>query len=168
MKTKITLCIAVLLIGFTSNAQTKVGTVDSEYIITKMPQFNLVQERIKSYGAKLDSIHTKKIAAYDNKLKAFNDASKTLSEADKKTKYAELGDLNKNVVMFRENGTKMMQIRKDEFMIPLYKKLADVTAVIAKENGYTQILTTTGNEFAYIDSRFDITKLILDKLSSKE
>ena len=168
MKTKITLCIAILFIGFTSNAQSKVGTVDSEYIITKMPQFNLVQERIKSYGAKLDSIHTKKIAAYDSKVKAFNEASKTFSEADQKAKYAELGALNKDVVMFRENGTKMMQLRKDEFMRPLYKKITDVIETVAKENGYTQILTTTGNEFAYIDSRFDITKLILEKLSSKE
>jgi outer membrane protein len=168
MKTKIIVCIAILFIGFTSNAQSKVGTVDSEYIITKMPQFNLVQERIKSYGAKLDSIHTKKIAAYDIKVKAFNEASKTLSEDDKKMKYAELGKLNQDVVMFRENGAKMMQLRKDEFMIPLYKKIADVTAIVAEENGYTQILTTTGNEFAYIDNRFDITKLILEKLSSKE
>lgn len=167
MKTKIIVFIAVLFIGFTSNSQTKVGTVDSEYIITVMPQFNLVQERIKSYGAKLDSINNKKISEYDTKVKAFNAASKTLSDADKKTKYAELGKLNQDLAKFRENGTKMMQLRKDEFMRPLYKKVTDLTATVAKENGYTQILTITGNEFAYIDEKFDITKLILAKLGLK-
>jgi len=35
---------------------------------------------------------------------------------------------------------------------------------VAKENGYTQILTITGNEFAYIDSKFDITELVLKNL----
>lgn len=168
MKTKITLFIAILFIGFTSNAQTKTGTIDSEYIITKMPQFNLVNERIKSYGAKLDSINNKKISEYDVKVKAFNAVVKTLSEADKKTKYAELGSLNKDLAKFRENGTKMMQLRKDEFMRPLYRKITEVTAAVAKENGYTQILTLTGNEFAYIDEKFDITQLVLAKLGIKE
>jgi outer membrane protein len=168
MKTKITLFIAILFIGFTSNAQTKVGTIDSQYVITRMPQFNLVNERIKSYGAKLDSINNKKIDEYDVKVKAFNAVSKTLSDADKKTKYAELGSLNQDLAKFRQNGTKMMQLRKDEFMRPLYKKVADVTAEVAKEKGYTQILTTTGNEFAYIDEKFDITQLVLAKLGIKE
>ena len=168
MKTKITLFIAILFIGLTSNAQTKTGTIDSEYIITKMPQFNQVNERIKSYGAKLDSINNKKIDEYDAKVKAFNAVIKTLSEADKKTRYAELGALNKDLAKFRENGTKMMQLRKDEFMRPLYRKITEVTATIAKENGYTQILTLTGNEFAYIDEKFDITQLVLAKLGIKE
>ena len=167
MKTKFTLFIAVLFIGFTSNSQTKVGTVDSDYIITKMPQLKIVQERIKNYGAKLDSINNKKISEYDAKVKAYNEAAKTLSEADKKTKYVEIGKLNQDLAKFRENGTKMMQLRKDEFMRPLYKKIAEVTEVVAKENGYTQILTSTGNEFAYIDRKFDITELILKKLGIK-
>ena len=50
-----------------------------------------------------------------------------------------------------------------------YKKIInEVIEGIAKEKGYTQILTLTGNNFAYIDVKHDITKLVLDKLGIKE
>ena len=53
-------------------------------------------------------------------------------------------------------------------MRPLYKKLSEVIAEVSKANGYTQILTTNGNQFGYIDERYDITKLVLEKLGIKE
>jgi outer membrane protein len=168
MKTKFTLFIAILCIGFSMNAQTKVGTVDSELIVTKMPQLKSVQERLKNYAAKLDSINAIKIKDYDTKVKAFNDASKTMSEEDKKNKYGEIAKMNQEISKFRQNGTQLMQLRRTEYMRPLYKKIADVVEEIAKEKGYSQILTTTGNQFAYIDEKHDITKLVMDKMGIKE
>jgi len=168
MKTKITLFIAVLCIGLSTNAQSKLGTIDVEYIIAKMPQLKQVQERIKKYGAKLDSINNKKIKEYDVKVKAFNEVSKTLSEEDKKVRYTEIGKMNQDITTFRQNGTKLMQLRKDEFMRPLYKKITDLSAIVAKEKGYTQILTIGGSSFAYLDENLDITKLVLAKLGIQE
>lgn len=75
--------------------------------------------------------------------------------------------MNNDINKFRQNGTKMMQIRREEFMRPLYNKIAETVAQIAKEKGYTQILTVTGNQFAYIDEKHDITKLVLAKLNLK-
>ena len=57
-----------------------------------------------------------------------------------------------------------MGLKRDELMRPLYTMLSEAIATVAKENGYTQILTITGNEFAYIDSKFDITELVLKNL----
>ncbi|WKD86542.1 hypothetical protein KCTC32516_01918 [Polaribacter huanghezhanensis] len=168
MKNRITLIIATFFICLTISAQTKVGTVDREYIIAKMPQLKTVQERIKNYGAKLDSINTIKIAKYDATVKVFNDNIKTLPEADKKTKFAEISKLKQEITQFQKNGTTMMQLRRNEFMRPLYQKVNELIEGIAKEKGYTQILTVTGNNFAYIDTKHDITKLVLDKLGIKE
>ena len=168
MKTKITLFIAILCAGLSSNAQTKLGTIDVEYIVAKMPQLKQVDERLKKYGAKLDSISNKKVKEYDLKVKAFNEVVKTLSDEDKKAKYTEIGKMNQDIANFRQNGTKLMQLRKDEFMRPLYKKITDLTASIAKEKGYSQILTIAGSSFAYIDEKLDITKLVLAKLGLKE
>lgn len=168
MKTKITLFIAVLCIGLSMNAQTTLGTIDVEYIIAKMPQLKQVHERVKKYGAKLDSINNKKIKEYDAKVKAFNEVIKTLSDEAKKTKYTEIGKMNQDIAKFRQNGAKLMQLRKDEFMRPLYKKITELTSVIAKEKGYSQILTIEGSSFVYIDEKHDITKLVLAKLDIKE
>jgi outer membrane protein len=58
----------------------------------------------------------------------------------------------------------LLKLRRDELMRPLYKKLSDLIAVVSKENGYSQVFTRTGNQFAYFDSNFDITKLVMYKL----
>ena len=52
-------------------------------------------------------------------------------------------------------------------MRPLYKKLRESIAEIAKADGYTQIITSSGNELAYIDDNFDITKKVMTKLGLK-
>jgi len=168
MKTKFTLFITILFIGFSTHAQNKVGTVDSDYIMARMPQLKTVQERISKYGAKLDSIRKDKIAQYDAKAKAYNDAVKTLSEADKKTKYDEIAKMNQEILKFRQNASQMMQLRREEYLRPLYKKIGDVVAQVAKEKGYSQILTSNGNQFAYFDPKHDITKLVLEKMGIKE
>ena len=167
MKSKIIFFTAILL-SLSTFSQTKVGTINSELIIGKMPQMKAVLERVKNYGKKLDSSFNIRTKEYQTKVKAFNDVQKTLPEADKKTRYQELVSLEQDLQKFRVNGTKMMQLQKSEYIRPLYKKLNEVIAEVAKENGYTQILTTGGNEFGYIDERFDITKLVLNKLGIKE
>ncbi len=167
MKSKITLLIAVLLTTI-SFAQTKLGTVNSDLIIDKMPQMKNVLRRVENYGKRLDSSFQVKAKEYQAKIEAYKTAEKTLSDADKKTKVQEINVLDQEMGKFRQNGTKMMQLQRDENMRPLYKKLSEVIAEVAKANGYTQILTTNGNQFGYIDKDFDITQLVLNKLGIKE
>lgn len=164
MKLKLTLLLAIILSSFSVNAQTKLGTVDSEYILSLMPELETVTIRMKSYGAKLDSTFNIKVKEYDAKVDAYNKAEKTLSAAEKKTKYDELVALDQDLNKFRQNGATLMELRKDDLYKPLYNKMAEVIDVVAKENGYTQILTVSGNQFAYIDVKFDITDLVLKKL----
>ncbi len=168
MKTKITLIIATFFVCFATTAQTKVGTVDREFIIAKLPQLKTVQERISKYGARLDSINKTKVAEHDAAVKVFNDNIKNLSETDKKTKFTEISKLKQEISQFQKNGTTMMQLRRNDFMRPLYQKVNEIIEGIAKEKGYTQILTVSGNNFAYLDTNHDITKLVLAKLEIKE
>lgn len=167
MKLKITFILALFFIGFT-NAQTKVGTVDSELIISKMPQMKGVLQRVENYGKQLDSSFQIKATEYKTKVDSFKAEQELMTDDDKKSRVQEIQVLEQEMAKFRQNGTAMMQIQREQSLRPLYKKVSEVIAEVAKENGYTQILTTTGNEFGYLDERFDITKLVLDKLGIKE
>jgi len=168
MKFKITLFIAILFSSLSIQAQNKVGTVDSEYILSKMPQMAAVQTRISDYGAKLDSSFNIKVKEYDAKVDAYKKAEKTMTDIVKKSKYEELANLEEDLQKFRQNGITMMQLRRSEYLKPLYKRITEVIAEVAKANGYSQILTITGNELAYLDSKFDITKLVMAKMGIKD
>lgn len=166
MKFKLT----ILFIAFISSlaiAQTKVGTIDSDYIISIMPETKIVMERTQEYGAKLDSSFSIKAKEYQDKVADFKKNEAEYGELMKKTLINEIGLMEQDIKKYQENGNKLMQLKQNELMRPLYKLLNDAIASIAKENKYTQILTTTGNQFAYIDDKFDITELVMAKLGVK-
>ena len=85
MKLKITFILALFFIGFT-NAQTKVGTVDSELIISKMPQMKGVLQRVENYGKQLDSSFQIKATEYKTKVDSFKAEEKIMTDDDKKIK----------------------------------------------------------------------------------
>ena len=163
MKLKIT----VLFIAFISSltiAQTKVGTIDSEYIIGMMPETKKVVEITKSYGAMLDSTFSIRVTDFKVRLEDYKLKEKDMGALEKKTIQKELAGLEQDIKKYQKNGNTLMGLKRDKLMRPLYTMVSEAIAVVAKENEYTQILTITGNEFAYIDSKFDIPELVLKNL----
>tara|TARA_R110002049_G_scaffold63_13_gene424 strand:- start:7045 stop:7563 length:519 start_codon:yes stop_codon:yes gene_type:complete len=163
MKLKITV-LFVAFISTISIAQTKVGTIDSDYIVNYMPEAKTVIKMTQDYGAKLDSSFNIKVQDFKTKLEDYKTKEKDMGPLEKKTVQQELGALEQDINKYQKNGNTLMGLKRDELMRPLYKKLNDAISAVSKENGYTQILTTTGNQFAYIDEKFDITDLVIKKL----
>ncbi|MCG1037232.1 OmpH family outer membrane protein [Polaribacter sargassicola] len=159
--------IIFILIAFLSTisfAQTKVGTIDTDYIIGLMPESKIVLERTQDYGAKLDSTFNIKLAEYKTKVDDYKKNEETLGVLAKKTTIQELTEMEADINRYQQNGQKLLQLKQEELMRPLYKKLNDVIQEVAKAEKYTQILTISGNQFAYIDSKFDLTELVMSKL----
>tara|TARA_B110000503_G_scaffold82337_1_gene125647 strand:+ start:157 stop:675 length:519 start_codon:yes stop_codon:yes gene_type:complete len=167
MKSKIT----ILLIAFISTvsiAQSKVGTIDSDYIMSLMPEAKIVMARTQAYGIKLDSSFAIKTQNYQARIDEFKSKEKEMGELMKKTLINEIAALEQDIKKYQTNGNKLMQLKQNELMRPLYKILNDAINIVSKENGYTQVLTSTGNQFVYIDVKFDITALVMAKLGVKE
>jgi len=167
MKSKITM-VLIAFLSTVSIAQTKVGTIDSEYIVSLMPETKIVIERSQAYGAKLDSSFAIKVEKFQTKLKDFQDNQETLSDLMKKTKNKELAEMEADIKKYQQNGSQLMKLKQNELMRPLYKKLSEAINEVSIANNFTQVLTITGNQFAYVDDKFDITKLVMNKLGIKE
>jgi len=166
MTSKISI-ILFLLISTFSFSQSKVGTIDNDYIINLMPESKVVIKRAQDYGAKLDSSFSIKMKEFQDKVAKFRSEEKEMGELMKKTTMKELSAMEQDIKKYQDNGSKLMQLKQNELMRPLYKKLNDAISEVVKEHGYTQILTTSGNQFAYIDEKYDITELVMAKLGIK-
>jgi|TARA_B110001454_G_scaffold218256_1_gene245757 outer membrane protein len=166
MKSKIILLLVAFL-STVSIAQSKVGTIDSEYIVSLMPEAKIVLKRSQAYGAKLDSSFSIKVEKFQVKLKYLQDNKETLSDLMKKTKNKELAEMEADIKKYQQNGSQLLKLKQNELMRPLYNKLSEAIRDVSKANNFTQVLTITGNQFAYVDDKFDITKLVIDKLGIK-
>ena len=92
MKVKI-LMFVLCFIGFFANGQTKVGTINSEFIVGLMPEAEEVLSELKIYAAKLDSSYQVKLADYNAKVTAFQNLDPNLSDNFKKVKIEEINAL---------------------------------------------------------------------------
>ena len=160
------LLVLFCLTGMLAKGQTKVGTVDSELIVGLMPEMDKVVSMLGQYAKRLDSSYQQKVKEYQGKVAAYQKL-KGVSDEYKKIKVQEIGELEKGLQQSQQNGSQLVQLKRNELMRPLYKKISNIIAEIAKAEGYTQILTTSGNEFAFVDPKYDLTEKIMNRLGIK-
>ncbi|TXE21437.1 OmpH family outer membrane protein [Psychroflexus gondwanensis] len=155
--------IALLTLSLSAFSQTKVGTINNEYILSQMPEIKDVEERLKIYSAKLDSTIQQKYVEYQEVVAIYNEGEKDMSDLMKKMKQGEIVDLEEDLQNLQENSSKMLQLQQDEYLRPLYNKIGKTVEAIVIEDGFTQIFDEN-NSIIYIDPKFDITLKTLKKM----
>lgn len=168
MRIKHLLCtVAIVFFSFAVSAQTKVGTVNINIIVSKLPEIAQVKIGIQDYEKQLQSDLKLKLDAYGKEVEEANKAFETMSEEDKKKKQQEIFELETDIQKFRQNAAQLAQLKQEELMRPLYKKVGTAVSVIAKEEKFSHVFTLDGNELAYVDPQFDLTIKVAKKLGLK-
>ncbi|MGM1055067.1 MAG: OmpH family outer membrane protein [Bacteroidota bacterium] len=160
----IILVLAILITGTSLHAQTKVGTIDADFILQQMPEMVQVQEDMKTYNTELQENLQSTIKSYEELIAAYQAAVDTFSEEEKQSKEDEIIALENEIKNFRQKASVLMQIRNNELTQPLYMKIDEAMKAIIAEQGYTQILNTSANGLAYADEKYDITDAVMKKL----
>ena len=146
----------------TSFAQTKVGTVDVEYIIGNMTtELETVNSNLKTYEEQLSKELKEKMDAYEAKYSDYEAKQATMDAATKQSSQQEIVTLENEIVKYRQNGTQLLQIRRDELLSPLYQKVGAALDAEAKASGYTQVFTLGSGALGYADPNHDLTKKVM-------
>lgn len=158
------LALAVLITSFSLQAQTKVGTIDAEFILSQMPEIATVEEGIKTYNTKLQEDLQTTIKKYEEMIASYQANNATFTEEEKAAKESEIISAENDIKNFRQKASVLMQVRRNELTQPLYEKMdVAMKAVIEKEK-YTQVFNTSINGMAYADEKYDITEAVMKNL----
>jgi len=155
--------ILFLFITITGVSQSKVGTVDVDFILSNMPELPAIQKQIEEYGKELDAEFNKNLEAYNALVKEYTDGEVGFTIAQKKTKQEEIVNSESELNKFQQNGSKLINLRRDDLLRPLYQKIGVSLEKIAAAEGYTQVLQLD-NLVVYADNAYDITLTILKDL----
>lgn len=161
---KLILVLSLAFISFSSFAQTKVGTIDAEYILAQLPEMVQVAEGMKVYNEDLQKGLEQTVADYEKLVKDYQANSTTFTEEEKKTKETEIITLENDIKSFRQKAGVMMQMKRNELTQPLYEKINEAMLQVIEEENYTQILHSGGNALAFSAEEFDITMKVIKKL----
>jgi len=146
-----------------SAQESKVGTIDIDYILSLMPELSEVQEQVKAYQTELSDGYSEKLAQYEKALKDYRDNESLLTLMQKKTKEDSLVVMQNELGQYQQNGNQLLALRQEDFMQPLYTKVGQSLERVAEAGGYTQVLLRDNN-VVYIDNRFDLTLAVLKEL----
>lgn len=146
-----------------SAQESKVGTIDIDYILSLMPELTEVQEQVKAYQTELSDGYSEKLAQYEKALKDYRDNESLLTLMQKKSKEDSLVVMQNELGQYQQNGNQLLALRQEDFMQPLYTKVGQSLERVAEAGGYTQVLLRDNN-VVYIDNRFDLTLAVLKDL----
>ncbi len=161
---KYILALAVVLFATCLQAQTKVGTIDADYILGQMPEISKVEEGLKTYNTELQAELQTTIKKYEELVSAYQANSATYEEVEKTSKESEIMEVENDIKNFRQKASVMVQMRRNELTKPFYLKIDKAMKAVISAQGFTQIFNSSTNGLAFADPKFDITDAVMEKL----
>ncbi|SDS13400.1 OmpH family outer membrane protein [Christiangramia echinicola] len=161
---RLSLAILMMLVAFSSNAQSKIGTIDAEYILSQLPESAEVNKSLETYNEKLQADLKSTIQEYEGLVKEYQESVASLEEEAKKEKENKIIDLENNIKGFRQKASVMMQMKRSELNGPLYDKIDAAMQKVIKADGFTQIFHSGASGLAYSRPEDDITEKVMNQL----
>lgn len=158
------LLFSLLLLSLTSFSQTKIGTIDADYIIAQMPEMSEVTTGLEVYNTELKTDFETSIAEYETLVESYQENIETFTEEERQTQEGEIISLENDIQGFQQKAGVMMQMKRNELTEPLYNIINEAMLEVIEEEGFTQILHAGATGLAYSAEGYDITLKVLEKL----
>lgn len=167
MKTlKITLLMLVVALSTTAMAQkgTKVGHINSNDLLTAMPERTAVQKDLEEYANQLKATLDAMSKEYETKVGEFQSKQDVMTDIIKDNKIKEITDLEKRIKEFQQTAEADLQKKEQDLLQPIIDKAKTAINDVAKENGYTYILDSSVGVVLYSIEGDDILPKVKAKL----
>ncbi len=161
-----TLASLMLVFSFAGFAQgtVKFGYIDSNEILTLMPETDSLQEELKKYADFLDQQMSSMAMEYQNKVTQYQENYNTMSDLIRQTKEKEITDLQARIQAFQQSADQDLGAKQAELFNPLIEKVKNAINEVGKENGYTYIFDIGTGALVYYETGDNILPLVKKKL----
>jgi len=168
MRKVITVLFVTLLFSGMGFAQTnaKIGYIDSNKILSEMPETDSLQKELKNYADYLDQQMQTMGQEYQTKVQDYQQNVAGMSDLIRQTKEKEITDLQQRIQAFQASADKDLQDKQQELFSPLIQRVKDAITAVGKENGYNYILDVGTGAVVYYQGD-DVSALVKKKLGVK-
>ncbi len=168
MRKVITMLFVTLLFSGMGFAQSnaKIGYIDSNKILSEMPETDSLSKELKNYADYLDQQMQTMGQEYQKKVQDYQQNVAGMSDLIRQTKEKEITDLQQRIQAFQASADKDLQDKQQELFSPLIQRVKDAITAVGKENGYNYILDVGTGAVVYYEGD-DISALVKKKLGVK-
>lgn len=149
--------------SLTSFSQSKIGTINTEFVISKMPELKEVQSKMEDYNKELRRKIQNKYTEYQKLVQKFEEEKDSLNDVMKKIRENEIYDMEESIKKLQNNSEQAVRVKRNELMRPLYEKIGVAIEKIVQEKNYTQIFNEN-NGLVYGSPEHDLTEEVLNEM----
>lgn len=158
----------LLIVSSSSFAQLKIGYVDSQTIMNKLPDAQDAQQKLDDLISSWRTELIKMQSDLKNKQADYEKKKLIMSEKTKAEKNDELSKLERLIDLYRDKkfGSRGELFQKqNELMKPIQNKLFTAIKEIAEEDDLDFVFDRTSDvTLLYAKEKYDITNRVLEKL----
>lgn len=165
MKTTLKIALVAAFI-FSCNsifAQIKIGQINSQELITLMPERDSAEVKLKAYSDELQNQMEGLQVELNNKFQDYQKNASTMSQIIREQKEKDLNDLSAKIREFQGIAEQDFQKMQMEIMSPVFKKAQDAIQKVSAANGFTMVFDNAQGGVVYFDEKTCINILSLVK-----
>ncbi len=168
----ILLFLMATLSSVVSAQQLKVGYVDPQTILTRMPEMKAVQQKLINFSEKQTNALRAKDAELQNAVAVYRQKEGAISESAKQTEQAQLQKMSDDLNQAQQKAQADVAAKRNELLGPLLNQIDLAITNVAKRMELSYVLNTTTNSGDLIilyaspdyQAKFDITEQVMVEL----
>ena len=160
------LTILLSAVGF-GQSTLKFGYIDSNKILSLMPETDSLQTVLKDYNNNLAQQLKAMTQEYQTKVNDYQQNVNTMSDLIRQTKEKEIGDLQNRIQAFQQSADQDLSNKQSDLFNPLIDKVKAAISAVGRENNYTYIFDVGTGSLVFYENGDNILPLVKKKLGLK-
>lgn len=149
-------------------AQQRIGYVDTEYVLNRLPEYKTVQQKLDKLEQKWRTEIQQRREKVQKLEQEFQARELLYTEQERKRKRQEIEKIRKDVEQLRQQyfGPEgQLYVRQKELMRPIQQRILEATETVATADGYDYVVDKKGETlFLYARSEHDLSDRVLREL----
>jgi outer membrane protein len=164
--------LAALAAAFVSKGQTtpspgnQVGFANMEYIMSQLPEMKAIEADLKSTQTQLRTQIEAKSKDVEKQYADFKVQMENMVDTVRASRQRDLEKAMGDLEQMQQNAQQTLQNKQKLYMAPLYLQVNRAISEVAKENGYSIILTEMISGYRFLlfqQPQKDVSNLVLQK-----
>ena len=156
--------VPLLMVGVQAQAQNKFGHINSDQLLTLMPETAAAQTELQKFNAELEGQLKEMYDEYQKKVTEFQNGGELMTDPVRQTKLNNIQDLEARINEFQQTATQSLQEKEVELLTPVIEKAQNAIDKVGKVNGFTYVFDTSKGVVLFAAEGQDITDLVKKEL----
>ncbi|WP_138430560.1 OmpH family outer membrane protein [Fodinibius saliphilus] len=158
-------------ISVTAFAQPQIGYMNTQEVISNVPERSDVQEELNSFIQQKRQELEQQTAAFQDSVAEYQQNKSALSEQEVKETEQRLSQMQASMQQFQQAIQQQIQQKRSELLQPIYNRMNEAIDTVAEEKDLDFVLnetTSTGEKLVYFSSKtkLDITDEVLAQMKA--